>query len=228
MLGQIGLAFGCVNYLSTPDTSSKPNVVSRQKIHPEDSSSKEMLAIPKKASPEDKSPSPMAEAIQPKISPLLASECTPTTEAQTMTLYGYNAAAKLPFACSHARERARERRSVRLRPAGRMVRSASSGAATHAPARKVDQPRSPGPHHAVDEVSMSLLWGDNCVRGVVSLPGSPRGNSASVPVVGSAESLVTRVLAEQGLAAYCDPEFVRNTSREMQEALEMTQEQMDR
>ncbi|XP_013174777.1 PREDICTED: muscle calcium channel subunit alpha-1-like isoform X4 [Papilio xuthus] len=70
--------------------------------------------------------------------------------------------------------------------------------------------------------------GDNCVRGVVSLPGSPRGNSASVPVVGSAESLVTRVLAEQGLAAYCDPEFVRNTSREMQEALEMTQEQMDR
>lgn len=37
-----------------------------------------------------------------------------------------------------------------------------------------------------------------------------------------------QVLAEQGLAAYCDPEFVRNTSREMQEALEMTQEQMDR
>ncbi|XP_068624684.1 muscle calcium channel subunit alpha-1-like [Battus philenor] len=70
--------------------------------------------------------------------------------------------------------------------------------------------------------------GDDMVRGVVSLPGSPRGNSASVPVVGSAESLVTRVLAEQGLAAYCDPEFVRNTSREMQEALEMTQEQMDR
>ncbi|KPJ14614.1 Voltage-dependent calcium channel type D subunit alpha-1 [Papilio machaon] len=214
MLGQIGLAFGCVNYLSTPDTSSKPTVVSRQKIHPEDSSSKEMLAIPKKASPEDKTPSPMMEPIQPKISPLLASECTPTTEAQTMTLYGYNAAAKLPFAFSHARERARERRSVRVRPAGRMVRSASSGAATHEPARKVDRPRSPG--------------GDNCVRGVVSLPGSPRGNSASVPVVGSAESLVTREQPNQGLAAYCDPEFVRNTSREMQEALEMTQEQMDR
>lgn len=158
MLGQIGLAFGCVNYLSTPDTSSKPTVVSRQKIHPEDSSSKEMLAIPKKASPEDKTPSPMLEAIQPKISPLLASECTPTTEAQTMTLYGYNAAAKLPFAFSHARERererARERRSMRVR-AGRMVRSASSGAATHAPARKVDRPRSPGPH-AVHEVSLSL------------------------------------------------------------------------
>ncbi|XP_039761226.1 muscle calcium channel subunit alpha-1-like isoform X8 [Pararge aegeria] len=69
--------------------------------------------------------------------------------------------------------------------------------------------------------------GGNTGRGVVSLPGSPR-NTSSVPVVGSAESLVTRVLAEQGLAEYCDPEFVRNTSREMQEALDMTQEQMDR
>ncbi|XP_026733621.1 muscle calcium channel subunit alpha-1-like isoform X4 [Trichoplusia ni] len=71
--------------------------------------------------------------------------------------------------------------------------------------------------------------GDSLGRGVVSLPGSPRGNNASGPVVvGSAESLVTRVLTEQGLGDYCDPEFVRNTSREMQEALEMTQEQMDR
>ncbi|XP_052753579.1 muscle calcium channel subunit alpha-1 isoform X10 [Galleria mellonella] len=70
--------------------------------------------------------------------------------------------------------------------------------------------------------------GDSSTRSVVSLPGSPRGNSSSLPVVGSAESLVTRVLAEQGLGAYCDPEFVKNTSREMQEALEMTQEQMDR
>ncbi|KAJ8707324.1 hypothetical protein PYW08_010576 [Mythimna loreyi] len=71
--------------------------------------------------------------------------------------------------------------------------------------------------------------GDSFGRGVVSLPGSPRGNNSSGPVVvGSAESLVTRVLTEQGLGDYCDPEFVRNTSREMQEALEMTQEQMDR
>jgi voltage-dependent calcium channel L type alpha-1D len=36
------------------------------------------------------------------------------------------------------------------------------------------------------------------------------------------------VLAEQGLGKYCDPEFVRNASKEMQEALEMTQEEMDR
>lgn len=37
-----------------------------------------------------------------------------------------------------------------------------------------------------------------------------------------------QVLVEQGLGKYCDPEFVRYTSREMQEALDMTQEEMDR
>ncbi|CAH0403502.1 unnamed protein product [Chilo suppressalis] len=79
-----------------------------------------------------------------------------------------------------------------------------------------------------DLKNASYAAGDNSTRGVVSLPGSPRGINSSVPVVGSAESLVTRVLAEQGLGAYCDADFVRNTSREMQEALEMTQEQMDR
>ncbi|XP_063630082.1 muscle calcium channel subunit alpha-1-like isoform X3 [Cydia splendana] len=79
-----------------------------------------------------------------------------------------------------------------------------------------------------NDLKNAYKGGDSSGRGVVSLPGSPRGINSSVPVVGSAESLVTRVLAEQGLAAYCDAEFVRNTSREMQEALEMTQEQMDR
>lgn len=147
MLGQIGLAFGCVNYLSTPSeniATPKPTATaSRQRVHPEDSnSSREKLAIPRLASGEDKTPSPNAfeVTIQPKISPLLASSCTPTTESRTMTLYGYNAAAKLPFAFSHGAEMARaERRSLRVaRPppaAGRMVRSASSGApAEHAPA----------------------------------------------------------------------------------------------
>lgn len=33
---------------------------------------------------------------------------------------------------------------------------------------------------------------------------------------------------EQGLGKYCDADFVRYTSREMQEALDMTQEEMDR
>ncbi|CAH2060425.1 unnamed protein product, partial [Iphiclides podalirius] len=237
MLGQIGLAFGCVNYLSAAEGGAR---ASRQRVRPEPAPAAAAAEPP--------------EGIRPKISPLLAAECAPAAEARAMTLYGYNAAARLPFAFSHARERARGRRGRR---AGRMVRSASSGAATHAPpARNVERP-SPGPHGAPPPAarplflftylllsssrpSLSCRWleicdfwpstagGDNCVRGVVSLPGSPRGNSGPVPVVGSAESLVTRVLAEQGLGAYCDPEFVRNTSREMQEALEMTQEQMDR
>ncbi|XP_076351266.1 muscle calcium channel subunit alpha-1-like isoform X2 [Tachypleus tridentatus] len=47
-------------------------------------------------------------------------------------------------------------------------------------------------------------------------------------VVGSAENLVGRVLHEQGLGKYCDPEFVRTTQRELAEAIDMTQEEMDR
>ncbi|XP_015833195.1 muscle calcium channel subunit alpha-1 isoform X3 [Tribolium castaneum] len=61
-----------------------------------------------------------------------------------------------------------------------------------------------------------------------SLPGSPADRRpTSFEVVGSAESLVGRILVEQGLGKYCDPDFVRNTSKEMQEALDMTQEEMD-
>ncbi|CAG2163960.1 unnamed protein product [Oppiella nova] len=47
-------------------------------------------------------------------------------------------------------------------------------------------------------------------------------------VVGSAESLVGRVLYEQGLGKYCDPDFVRATQIELREAFNMTQEEMDR
>lgn len=36
-----------------------------------------------------------------------------------------------------------------------------------------------------------------------------------------------QVLAQQGLGKYCDPDFIRYTSLEMQEALEMTTEEMD-
>lgn len=46
-------------------------------------------------------------------------------------------------------------------------------------------------------------------------------------VVGSAESLVSKILTKQGLGKYADPEFVRYTSKEMQEAMDMTQEEMD-
>lgn len=62
-----------------------------------------------------------------------------------------------------------------------------------------------------------------------SLPGSPADRRiTSFEVIGSAESLVGRILVEQGLGKYCDQDFVRYTSREMQEALDMTQEEMDR
>lgn len=40
--------------------------------------------------------------------------------------------------------------------------------------------------------------------------------------------VLLQVLADQGLGKYCDPDFVRTTSREIAEALEMTSEEMDR
>ncbi|XP_067209243.1 muscle calcium channel subunit alpha-1 isoform X2 [Linepithema humile] len=61
-----------------------------------------------------------------------------------------------------------------------------------------------------------------------SMPGSPADRKPNFEVIGSAESLVGRVLVEQGLGKYCDADFVRYTSREMQEALDMTREEMDR
>jgi hypothetical protein len=36
-----------------------------------------------------------------------------------------------------------------------------------------------------------------------------------------------QVLRDQGLGKYCDPEFVRAASREMQEAMDMTAEEFD-
>ncbi|KAL0102113.1 hypothetical protein PUN28_018567 [Cardiocondyla obscurior] len=59
------------------------------------------------------------------------------------------------------------------------------------------------------------------------MPGSPADRKPNFEVIGSAESLVGRVLVEQGLGKFCDPDFVRYTSREMQEALDMTREEMD-
>ncbi|XP_054713123.1 muscle calcium channel subunit alpha-1-like [Uloborus diversus] len=46
--------------------------------------------------------------------------------------------------------------------------------------------------------------------------------------IGSAENLVGRVLQEQGLGRYCDPEFVKATQRELAEAINMTPEELDR
>ncbi|XP_025410871.1 muscle calcium channel subunit alpha-1 isoform X6 [Sipha flava] len=61
-----------------------------------------------------------------------------------------------------------------------------------------------------------------------SVPGSPVDDRLNTgEVIGSAESLVGRILAEQGLGKYCDPVFVKNTSKELREALNMTREEMD-
>lgn len=43
-------------------------------------------------------------------------------------------------------------------------------------------------------------------------------------VIGSAESLIGKVLYEQGLGKYCDPSFVRVTQQELAEAVNLTQE----
>merc|ERR1719220_2900045 len=60
-----------------------------------------------------------------------------------------------------------------------------------------------------------------------SVPTSPGDRKPGIPVAGSAENLVGRVLRDQGLGKYCDPEFVRAASREMQEAMDMTPEEFD-
>jgi len=68
----------------------------------------------------------------------------------------------------------------------------------------------------------------NVSRSMPSSPGDKnRQPQPSIPVVGSAENLVGRVLRDQGLGKYCDPEFVRAASREMQEAMDMTPEEFD-
>ncbi|GLV39288.1 Ca[2+]-channel protein alpha[[1]] subunit D [Carabus blaptoides fortunei] len=85
------------------------------------------------------------------------------------------------------------------------------------------------PQYNVSVVSGEPNGHAGSMRLAHSLPGSPADRRPnSFEVIGSAESLVGRVLVEQGLGKYCDPEFVRYTSREMQEALDMTQEEMDR
>ncbi|RVE48345.1 hypothetical protein evm_007005 [Chilo suppressalis] len=56
---------------------------------------------------------------------------------------------------------------------------------------------------------------------------SKLNNNVPYCVENPAENLITQVLTEQGLGKYCDKEFIQSTSREMQEALDLTQEEMD-
>ncbi|XP_065581500.1 muscle calcium channel subunit alpha-1-like isoform X9 [Artemia franciscana] len=70
---------------------------------------------------------------------------------------------------------------------------------------------------------------DNGLRQRSSLgsPLSQNGASRNFSIIGSAESLVGKVLAEQGLGKFVDDEFVRTTSKEMQEAMDMSREEFD-
>ncbi|KAG6449276.1 muscle calcium channel subunit alpha-1 isoform X2 [Manduca sexta] len=54
-----------------------------------------------------------------------------------------------------------------------------------------------------------------------------QSNNVPYCVENPAENLITRVLMEQGLGKYCDKDFIQSTSREMQEALDLTQDEMD-
>ncbi|KAG1650399.1 Voltage-dependent calcium channel type D subunit alpha-1 [Nymphon striatum] len=64
-----------------------------------------------------------------------------------------------------------------------------------------------------------------------SLPNSPREREKlrlQADVVGSADSLIGRVLQKQGLGKYCDSGFLKAAHREMAEAMDLTDEEMDR
>lgn len=66
-------------------------------------------------------------------------------------------------------------------------------------------------------------------RMIHSTPTSPQDGLQgqelnSFEVIGSAESLVSRVLASRGLGKYCNSTFV---AKELSEALDMTRDQMD-
>ncbi|KAH8273977.1 hypothetical protein KR044_006825, partial [Drosophila immigrans] len=67
-------------------------------------------------------------------------------------------------------------------------------------------------------------------RMIQSTPASPydqRRLPTSFEMNGLAESLIGGVLAAEGLGKYCDSEFVGTAAREMQEALDMTPEEMN-
>ncbi|GIY64018.1 CAC1F_C domain-containing protein [Caerostris extrusa] len=56
----------------------------------------------------------------------------------------------------------------------------------------------------------------------VEIPNNLQKYNPDERVIGSAENLVGRVLQEQGLGRYCDPEFVKATQRELAEAINLS------
>nr|CAH7712637.1 unnamed protein product [Callosobruchus chinensis] len=155
--------------------------------------------------------SPLAPCTTPLPTPIVTS-CTPQTSfsriASGLKLAQAQAMAVAGFLPSPSASDAQQHPS-KLHPTGSQLNHRAS---FHGRACTGE----PNGHAGVERLSHSL-------------PGSPADRKpASFEVVGSAESLVGRILAEQGLGKYCDPDFVRYTSKEMQEALDMTQEEMDR
>ncbi|XP_074098138.1 ca[2+]-channel protein alpha[[1]] subunit D isoform X5 [Cotesia typhae] len=121
--------------------------------------------------------------------------------------------------------------NIPMRPLAMFSNTGMQPANFQNPYKVLDGPGSGNYLHPSNEY---VTWSNESNGGVGSerlshsLPGSPADRKPNFEVIGSAESLVGRVLAEQGLGKYCDPDFVRYTSREMQEALDMTSEEMDR
>ncbi|XP_044589495.1 muscle calcium channel subunit alpha-1 isoform X8 [Cotesia glomerata] len=121
--------------------------------------------------------------------------------------------------------------NIPMRPLAMFSNTGMQPANFQNPYKVLDGPGSGNYLHPSNEY---VTWNNESNGGVGSerlshsLPGSPADRKPNFEVIGSAESLVGRVLAEQGLGKYCDPDFVRYTSREMQEALDMTSEEMDR
>lgn len=125
MLGQIGLALGCMNYLTgAPSIPSRSNLQttssdfamyqspipisggSRKQIHPESgenlTSSNEKIVITARSP--NKSPVLNGSSLSaiPKIPPLLNVSAETQSESKTSNNpYGYNAAANIPYAFSH-------------------------------------------------------------------------------------------------------------------------------
>ncbi|XP_049315483.1 muscle calcium channel subunit alpha-1 isoform X11 [Bactrocera dorsalis] len=68
---------------------------------------------------------------------------------------------------------------------------------------------------------------DRAILTKIGNPCDPHPSATLSKVNGPAESLVGGVLVAEGLGKYCDSEFVGQATREMQEALDMTVEEMN-
>ncbi|XP_063370075.1 voltage-dependent calcium channel type D subunit alpha-1-like isoform X2 [Cydia amplana] len=78
--------------------------------------------------------------------------------------------------------------------------------------------------HVIEKTSNDLM---QTMRGRRHDQRSSPNNNVPYCVENPAETLIARVLTEQGLGKYCDRDFLQSTSHEMQEALGLSKEAMD-